>query len=132
MNGYYEISNYGNVRSKERYSPCCYNKQRKLKEKIIFPSSDKNGYLRIMLCKDKNKKRYYIHELVASAFIENYKKGMIIHHIDYDNQNNYYKNLYVCSRSEHITIHNKTDRLIREFMKNKQLFFENGEYNLKI
>ena len=48
---YYEISNYGKVRSKERYSNCCYGKQRLLKEKIIIPTPDKNGYLRIMLSK---------------------------------------------------------------------------------
>ena len=39
--GYYQISNYGRVKSKERVSPCCYGKTRLLKEKIIAPSKDK-------------------------------------------------------------------------------------------
>lgn len=133
LNGYedyYQISNYGRVKSKERYSSCCYGKQRLLKEKIIFPSADKNGYLRIMLSKEKHKKRFYIHELVAQAFLNNYEKGKIIHHIDYDNQNNYYKNLYVCTRKEHTTIHNLTDRLIRKLI-NKSIVFDNGVYKIK-
>ena len=127
---YYQISNYGRVKSKERYSSCCYEKQRLLKEKIIFPSEDKNGYLRIMLSKEKNKKKFYIHELVAQAFLNNYEKGKIIHHIDYDKQNNYYKNLYICTRKEHTTIHNLTDRLIRKLI-NKSIVFDNGVYKIK-
>lgn len=127
---YYQISNYGRVKSKERYSSCCYGKQRLLKEKIIFPSADKNGYLRIMLSKEKHKKRFYIHELVAQAFLNNYEKDKIIHHIDYDKQNNYYKNLYVCTRKEHTTIHNLTDRLIRKLI-NKSIVFDNGVYKIK-
>lgn len=127
---YYQISNYGRIKSKERYSSCCYGKQRLLKEKIIFPSADKNGYLRIMLSKEKHKKRFYIHELVAQAFLNNYEKDKIIHHIDYDKQNNYYKNLYVCTRKEHTTIHNLTDRLIRKLI-NKSIVFDNGVYKIK-
>ena len=127
---YYQISNYGRIKSKERYSPCCYGKKRLLKEKIIFPSPDKNGYLRIMLSKEKHKKRFYIHELVAQTFLDNYEKGKIIHHIDYDNQNNYYKNLYICTRKEHTTMHNLTDRLIKKLI-NKNIVFENGEYKVK-
>lgn len=124
---YYQVSNYGRIKSKERYSPCCYGKKRLLKEKIIYPGSDKNGYLKIMLSKEKYKKRFYIHELVAQAFLSNYDKGKVIHHIDYDNQNNYYKNLYVCTRKEHTTIHNLTDKLMRELI-NKNIIFDNGIY----
>ena len=127
---YYQISNYGRVKSKERISSCCYGKTRILKEKIIKPSKDKNGYLRIMLCKDKYKKRYYIHELVAQAFIPEYQKGKIIHHIDYDNQNNYYKNLFICTRKEHTTLHNNTDKLIRELIKKKIIRFESIKYEV--
>lgn len=83
-----------------------------------------------MLSKEKHKKRFYIHELVAQTFLDNYEKGKIIHHIDYDNQNNYYKNLYICTRKEHTTMHNLTDRLIKKLI-NKNIVFENGEYKVK-
>ena len=126
--GYYQISNYGRIKSLQRNSSCCYGKERTLKEKEIYPSTDKNGYYRIMLSKNKDKKRFYIHELVAKAFHDNYKKDKIIHHIDYDNTNNYYENLYICDRQEHITIHNLTDRLIRELVKNNIVIFKNGTY----
>ena len=125
---YYQISNYGKIKSKQRFSNCCYGKQRLLKEKIIVPTPDKKGYLRIMLCKNGNKKRFYIHELVAKTFLDNYDETKIIHHIDYDNQNNNYKNLYICSRSEHTTLHNKTDKLIRKLIENNKIEFKDGEY----
>ena len=124
----YQISNYGRIKSKQRFSNCCYGKQRLLKEKIIVPTPDKKGYLRIMLCKNGNKKRFYIHELVAKTFLDNYDETKIIHHIDYDNQNNNYKNLYICSRSEHTTLHNKTDKLIRKLIENNKIEFKDGEY----
>ena len=125
---YYQISNYGRIKSKQRFSNCCYGKQRLLKEEIIVPTPDKKGYLRIMLCKNGNKKRFYIHELVAKTFLDNYDETKIIHHIDYDNQNNNYKNLYICSRSEHTTLHNKTDKLIRKLIENNKIEFKDGEY----
>lgn len=126
--GYYEISNYGTVKSKERYSTCCFGKQRLLKEKIITPTQDKNGYLRIMLSKDKNKKRFYIHNLVSQAFLSNYSKDKIIHHIDYNKQNNYFKNLYMCTRGEHTELHNKTDKLIRKLIEKEIVKFDGGKY----
>ena len=125
---YYQISNYGRIKSKQRFSNCCYGKQRLLKEKIIVPTPDRKGYLRIMLCKNGNKKNFYIHELVAKTFLDNYDETKIIHHIDYDNQNNNYKNLYICSRSEHTTLHNKTDKLIRKLIENNKIEFKDGEY----
>lgn len=72
--------------------------------------------------------RIKMHELVAQAFCINYKKGKVIHHIDYNNQNNYYKNLYICDRKEHTTIHNLTDTLIRELIKNGNVKFDGGKY----
>lgn len=126
--GYYEISNYGTVRSKERYSNCCYGKQRLLKEKIIISRADKKGYLRIVLSKNKDKKRFYIHNLVAQAFLKDYTKGKIVHHIDYNKRNNHFENLYVCTKSEHTELHNKTDRLIKELVENGMVKFDGGKY----
>lgn len=47
---------------------------------------------------------------------------------DYNNQNNYYKNLYICDRKEHTTIHNLTDTLIRELIRNGNVTFDGGKY----
>ena len=81
-----------------------------------------------MLSKYQSKKRFYIHDLVAQTFISNYNTEKIIHHIDYDNQNNYVGNLYLCTRKEHTELHNKTDRLIRELVKRNIVKFKDGKY----
>ena len=36
----YEISSWGNVKSKERISDCCYNSTRKTKKKMVVKSVD--------------------------------------------------------------------------------------------
>ena len=80
--GLYQVSNLGRVKS-FKY----------LKEKILKPSHKDNGYLFITLCKNGVMKRYYIHRLVASAFIPNPQNKPTVNHIDCDRTNNCVENL---------------------------------------
>ena len=57
----YEVSNLGRVKSLERIDR--YN--RKIEEKILAPRKHTGGYLRVQL----SRKDFYIHRLVAQAFI---------------------------------------------------------------
>ena len=59
----YQISNYGRVRSLEN------NKTRK--EKILKTKPNKKGYVLVGLFKDGQRTYFYLHRLVATAFIEN-------------------------------------------------------------
>ena len=58
--GIYEVSDLGRVRS--RYSG---------EWKVMTPSKTGSGYLKVILCKDKQKKQRMVHRLVADAFVEN-------------------------------------------------------------
>lgn len=58
--GAYQVSDLGRVRSKYRGD-----------WKVRRPVKDKKGYLTIQLHRNKNKKTYKIHRLVARAFIHN-------------------------------------------------------------
>ena len=42
---------------------------------------------------DGKRKGFSVHTLVARAFCDGYKKGLIVNHIDGNKLNNYYKNL---------------------------------------
>lgn len=69
--GFYSISNLGNVRSEERVmqrvrSGKPYNYL--IKEKILTPRKDRLGYLSVCLCKDKKIHQKLIHRLVLKAF----------------------------------------------------------------
>ena len=69
--GLYQVSNMGRVKSLERIVRNGKNCCRTVPEKILKTSKDKDGYLSVYLCKDNKKKWYFVHRLVAQAFISN-------------------------------------------------------------
>lgn len=95
--GLYQISNYGNVKSLKRK----INK-RKCEEIIKKPSLSGKGYYKVSLCKYGNIKYYYIHYLVANAFIKNDKKKPTVDHIDRNKLNNNVNNLRWATYKEQI------------------------------
>lgn len=92
--GKYQVSNLGNVKSLERFDK--YN--RYVKEKILIPRKHTGGYLRVGL----SRKDFYIHRLVAEAFIPNLKNKKYINHIDGDKTNNNINNLEWCTANENM------------------------------
>ena len=87
--GLYQVSDRGRVKSLN------YGSTRK--ERIMKQRKTKTGYLRVCLCKDAEHKDYYVHRLVASAFISNPEGLPQINHIDEDKANNNVNNLEWCS-----------------------------------
>ena len=83
----YDASNYGRIRS------MWYEKV-----KIIKPQKVK-GYLRVNLCKDGKRKNFYVHRLVAMAFIPNPDNLPMINHKDECKTNNIPENLEWCDVS---------------------------------
>lgn len=91
---HYEISNYGNIRSKERLQKSSRGNGMctiKPKAKKIFP--DKRGYFTVVLSLNGKLKTFTVHQLVAMAFLPNFTKGETINHIDGNKQNNHIDNL---------------------------------------
>ena len=84
--GLYKISNMGRVKSIK------FNK-----EKILFLQKDKYGYLRVGLRKMGKLKNYFVHRLVAEAFIPNPNNLPIVNHKDENKQNNCVENLEWCT-----------------------------------
>ena len=93
----YQISNYGRVRSKDRFIKVCGNGERLIKGQIIKPSVCKNGYYEVMLSRNKKRKVYLLHRLVAIHFIENPNNLPQINHKDEDITNNRVDNLEWCT-----------------------------------
>lgn len=103
--GLYQISNTGKVKSLFRLEsfPSAIVKGgnfiRKRKEKILSPAPDKDGYLRVVLCKDGILKNFFVHRLVISAFKPNLSNFPEVNHIDGNKLNNCVDNLEWCSPS---------------------------------
>ncbi len=99
--GLYQISNYGRVKSLERY--------RKLYSKLIYVPEiirkngyDKDGYQILPL--NNNSKKYIrkIHRLVAEAFIPNPENKKCVNHKDCNRWNNNVNNLEWCTCKENV------------------------------
>jgi hypothetical protein len=94
----YEVSNQGRVRSKDRYTPT-WNGQVFKKGVVKTLNEDKDGYYKIWLSKDSKKKPFFVHRLVADAFLDNADELPIVNHKDGDKKNNDVSNLEWCTRS---------------------------------
>lgn len=120
--GLYLISNMGRIIStgKKRL----YAKSRKHKRKLLHPFYDKLGYARLMLCgEDGSKKRWYVHKLVALAFLENPNNYTDVNHIDEDKTNNCAKNLKWISHRDNCNYGNRNKNIrkkVKTSIINKQ------------
>lgn len=100
---YYQVSNYGRIKSKARIRKGKQKQFYLTKEKILRAHvNKKRGYVQILLIKKAEQKLYLCHRLVAEAFIPNLNNYSEINHIDGNKQNNYVKNLEWCTHSENI------------------------------
>lgn len=102
--GYYQVSNYGRVKSLPRK---IYNKGNKSfcfnKGRILKYSSDVGDYKYVILFKANDKRRTLkIHRLVAHAFCGGYEEGLEVNHKDGDRHNNKSDNLEWVTRSQNV------------------------------
>jgi hypothetical protein len=83
--GLYQISNLGNVRSNY---------------KLLTPQKTRFGYMKIRLSINNVRKGFFMHRLVAIAFIENKENKRCVNHKDGIKTNNNVDNLEWATHSE--------------------------------
>ncbi len=100
----YEVSDLGRIRTaKNKTTNSSRCGERKWKQRILKQKTDKQGYKRISLWKDKKEKTYLVHRLVAKAFIPMVKNKNCVNHLDGNPSNNYLKNLEWCDHKENLS-----------------------------
>ena len=98
--GYYEISNHGNVRSINRIIIDKNGTKLNYKSKLLKPAPNKDGYLQVGFSKNCKTNSYYVHHLEGIAFIPNPENKPTVNHIDGIKANNYIDNLEWATKSE--------------------------------
>ena len=120
--GYYQVSNTGNVKSLER-TVRNGRGYKIIPEKILEGYDNGNGYLYVKLCKEGKRKQYRINRLVAMAFIPNPNNLPEVNHKDKIRTNNNIENLEWCTKQYNVEYSlakavigiNKVSGLILEF-----------------
>jgi hypothetical protein len=95
--GYYEASADGRIR---RSTP--FTSRGARRRARVLTSHVSGGYLRVILCRDGEKRDWYVHRLVALAFLGPLPGGHGVNHVDGDKRNNAAANLESATPRENI------------------------------
>lgn len=94
--GKYQVSDRGRIKSLSRYRVV----NSLMPERIMISCSHRSGYRVVWLRKPKEHRKFFVHRLVASAFISNPESKPIVNHKDRDKANNRVSNLEWFTLSE--------------------------------
>jgi hypothetical protein len=115
--GIYQVSNLGRVKSL------------KFGEKILKPGDTGNGYLKVILFKNKRSIGCKVHLLVAHAFIPYIPNKNLVNHKDGNLNNNSVNNLEWCTHKENIYHSRHVSRNGAVISKKKLLHLYNENKN---
>lgn len=91
--GFYEVSNQGRVRSVDRHTHSYGGRTWLRKGHLLNLSTDKDGYKKAHLSKNGKSRRFFVHRLVAAAFIGPQPAGQECRHLNGNPADNSLANL---------------------------------------
>lgn len=101
--GMYQVSNTGKVKSLKRVTKFKgKDYTRTEQEKLLTLAKHHKGYFKAQLRKNDKLKAFFIHRLVAQAFIPNPESKATVNHKDGDKSNNTVENLEWMSNQENM------------------------------
>lgn len=117
--GFYEVSNFGRVRSLDRYKRQWRGGLIFVKGKILIPKKAHHGYLFVSLSVDGVVCHKKVHRLVAETFIPNPKHLPCINHKDENTANCRLSNLEWCTVKYNNNYGSRLSRAIKTKKQNK-------------
>lgn len=99
--GYYEVSNLGNVRSLTRVLRPSYRPMT-LEGKPLKPRPMRSGHLQVNLRRNNTSRNHLVHRLVAIAFLGQPLPGQEVRHLNGEPTDNRLQNLAWGTRSENM------------------------------
>lgn len=118
--GLYEVSNFGQVRSVDRYVRFGRwgDDQTRLRKSKLLSLKEDFGHYRVTLFKESKRKLFFVHRLVAEAFIPNPYNLPVINHKDENGHNNRVDNLEWCTVKYNVNYGTSIKRSIQTKIKN--------------
>ena len=95
----------------------------------VKPQRSANGYYQVQLIDGSKRKFYYVHRLVAMAFIPNPSGLVEINHKDLVKSNNRVENLEWCTRKENIAHYKKSKSNERNLQQSRTHGIADGRTN---
>lgn len=123
----YMISNYGRCKSLTR-DVICKSKHRTIRERILKPRLEKNGYLRYNIYKNNKSYKISIHKMVAKCFIPNPNNYPCINHKDENKSNNYVDNLEWCTHKYNMNYGIRNKRIANTLSKKVNQYDLDGNF----
>lgn len=121
--GLYQISNLGRVRS--------LNYLGHGRVAVLKSRNCGKGYLKVVLSKDKKPKEWFIHRLVAIAFIPNPHNLPCVNHKDENKLNNIVENLEWCTHKYNANYGTAIQRRVAKMINNPSKSKPVGQYTLQ-
>ena len=118
--GLYQVSNLGRVKS--------LNYLHTGKERNLKPGTDGSGYRFVGLYKNGKTRLFYIHRLVAKAFIPNPDGKLEVNHKDENKTNNCVDNLEWMTRQENNNYGTRNERVSKSLSKSVFQYSLDGEF----
>lgn len=98
--GFYEVSNMGNVRSKDRIVKHNFGGDKRVEGRILSQLTTPNGYKQVALWKDGKRKIFLVHRLVLLAFVGECPANMEVRHLNSIPTDNRLENIVYGTHSE--------------------------------
>lgn len=128
--GYYQISNFGRVRSLDRLTRSSTNLEYKgtMRGRVLKPIDNNKGYFMVALAKNGSAKWKLISRLVAKAFIPNPNNYPIVNHKNEIKKDNVVDNLEWCTQKYNVNygIGNETNTQLK--YKKVKMLTESGDF----
>jgi hypothetical protein len=114
--GRYEVSDQGAVRSLPKTSPHNTVGSQVIKGQMLAPWQNGRGYLCVALRSDgKRRKTFFVHRLVAAAFVPNPLGLPCVNHLDHNRANPQAENLEWCTQAQNLAHARRAGRMPQDY-----------------